>query len=143
VGGETNLDRLLAEMAPQLLQEDYVFCSMENGRYGDFRYLEPIATCLETEGLTLLVPKARADEQGLGYESVYKGITLTVHSSLQAVGLTAAVATALAGKGIAANIIAGYYHDHIFVPAEQVERALTALEELTGNRANAGRSSGC
>jgi hypothetical protein len=56
-----------------------------------------------------------------------------VHSSLQAVGLTAAVSTRLAEVGISANIIAASCHDHILVPIEKVEIAMTSLLELSSN----------
>ncbi len=113
-----------------LLDDDYVFCSFENARYGDHKELEPLAAFSEAEGLTLLVLKNRADRYGIHYESVFKCITLTVHSSLDAVGLTAAVSAKLVEYGITANVFAAYYHDHIFVQAERAEQALIALSEF-------------
>ena len=130
MAGETNLEKLLATLLPRLLDDEYVFCSMENARYGEHKELEPLATFAESEGLTLIVPKNRADQYGLRYDSVYRCITLMVHSNLDAVGLTAAVSTKLAEHGISANIIAAYYHDHIFVPVEKADRALAALNEF-------------
>ena len=128
--GETNLSKLLVSMSPTLLEEEYVCCCIENATYGDFNELRPIATFSESEGLTLVVPKALADRNSLSYDSVFKGITLTVHSSLYAVGLTAAVSSKLAERGISANVIAAYYHDHIFVQAECAEQAMAALGEF-------------
>lgn len=128
--GENNLQKLLASMAPELLDGEFVFCTFKNARYGDFAELEPIAAVKETEGLTLVIPKTRADEQNLTYDSVFKGITLTVHSSLDAIGLTAAFSDKLAEYGISANVIAGYYHDHIFVQNEHAARAVAALKTL-------------
>lgn len=128
--GETNLEKLLRSMSPKLLPEEYVFCSAE-GRYGDFQELNPLAVYQESEGLTLVLLAKTAKANKLPFESVFKGITLTVHSSLDAVGLTAAVATKLAEKGISANVIAAYYHDHIFVQAEKAELAMAALGEFT------------
>ncbi|WP_289030979.1 ACT domain-containing protein [uncultured Paraglaciecola sp.] len=128
--GETNLEKLLRSMSPKLLPEEYVFCSVE-GRYGDFQELNPLAVYQESEGLTLVLLAKTAKANKLPFESVFKGITLTVHSSLDAVGLTAAVATKLAEKGISANVIAAYYHDHIFVQAEKAELAMAALGEFT------------
>ena len=61
--------------------------------------------------------------------SRYSAKSLMIHSSLDAVGLTAAVASRLADHGISANVVAGYYHDHIFVPVEAAEQALGALKE--------------
>ena len=82
-------------------------------------------------GADLLVAKENADKAGFNYESIFKGITLKVHSSLEAVGLTAAVSNKLAEKGISANVIAAYYHDHIFVQAENADAALSALNEFS------------
>ncbi|MEO1400127.1 MAG: ACT domain-containing protein [Cyanobacteria bacterium J06635_1] len=130
MAGETNLSKLLSSMAPKLLDGEYVFCSVKAARYGDLKELEPLATYNEAEGLTLLVPKHLADENGLSYESVFRGITLAIHSSLDAVGLTAAVSTKLAEHGISANVIAAYYHDHLFVQTERAEQAIAALREL-------------
>ncbi|QDE33198.1 ACT domain-containing protein [Shewanella polaris] len=128
--GETNLTALLASMSPLLLDEEYVFCSVQ-GQYGDYQNLLPLATFRESEGLTLVLTKAAAIEGGLPFESVFKGITLTVHSSLDAVGLTAAVANKLTEKGISANVIAAYYHDHIFVQTEKAALAIEALNEFS------------
>lgn len=127
--GETNLTALLASMSPVLLDDEYVFCSVQ-GQYGDYQKLSPLATFSESEGLTLVLTKAAAIEGGLPFESVFKGITLTVHSSLDAVGLTAAVANKLTEKGISANVIAAYYHDHIFVQTEKATKAMDALNEF-------------
>lgn len=128
--GETDLGSLLASVSPKLMQGDYVFCSFENAHYGDHADLHPVAAIAESEGLTLVVPKSTADQHGLHYESVYAGITLSVHSSLDAIGLTAAFSTKLSEYGISANIIAGYFHDHIFVQKESAEEAIVAINEL-------------
>ncbi|WP_350433405.1 ACT domain-containing protein [Shewanella sp. H8] len=128
--GETDLMALLASMSPVLLDDEYVFCSVL-GQYGDYQNLSPLATFRESEGLTLVLTKAAAIEGGLPFESVFKGITLTVHSSLDAVGLTAAVANKLTEKGISANVIAAYYHDHIFVQTEKAALAIDALNEFS------------
>ena len=118
-------------MSPELIDREFVFCSFENGRYGEHARLEPIASFVEREGLTLVISRAKADEHDLAYESVFRGITLKVHSSLEAVGLTAAFSNKLAEHGISANVIAGYFHDHIFVQSEQADRAMAALDEFT------------
>ena len=127
--GETNLEQLLATMAPCLGSEEYVFSTMP-GHYGDHAALNPLASFQEAEGLTLVVTKSVAEQEGFPIQTTFRPITLTVHSSLQAVGLTAAVSTVLAAHGISANVIAAFYHDHIFVPTQQAEKALEALQEL-------------
>lgn len=116
-------------MAPVLREGDYVFCTLERARYGDYSDADPIASFQEEEGLTLVMPRANADRAGLPYEGLFRCITLGVHSSLEAVGLTAAVARILANNGIAANVIAGYFHDHIFVQARFADRAIGLLLE--------------
>jgi hypothetical protein len=128
--GETDLSKLLASMSPRLMDGEFVFCTFANARYGDHSELEPVGAFSESEGLTLIVPLSKAIEYDLEYESVFQGITLGVQSSLDAVGLTAAFSNQLARCGISANVIAGYYHDHIFVPSGHAQRAIEALNEL-------------
>ena len=132
MSGETDLARMLASLSPQLVDGEYVFISFANSRYGDHAELEPIAAIDETEGLTLVIPRWRADQQQLAYESVFRRISLSVHSSLDAVGLTAEFARKLTEHGISANVVAGFYHDHIFVQHDDAEPALAALLELSG-----------
>ena len=127
---ERDLEKLVASMSPALMDGEYVFCTFKDARYGDYLDLQPIVTIEESEGLTLIVPKKIANENSIRYESVFKRITLGVHSSLNAVGLTAAFSSKLGEHGISANVIAGYYHDHIFVPEELADKAIEALNEL-------------
>ena len=129
--GETDLQTLLASLSPKPIAGEYIFASFPEAVYGDRAELTPVAAFAETEGLTLVIPKQKADEYGIAYEAVFCGITLEVHSSLEAVGMTAAFAAKLTDCGISANVIAGYYHDHIFVQAEAKDRALAALGEFS------------
>jgi len=131
MSGITDLDELLKSMRPKLLEQEYVFCTV-SGELSEYLALKPVATFVEAEGLTLVLEKGAAQTAGIPFESAFRQITLTVHSSLEAVGLTAAVATKLAAKGISANVVAAYYHDHIFVQAEKAEAALAALQEFGG-----------
>jgi hypothetical protein len=131
VVGETNLSKLLETMSPELMPGEYVFCSVQ-GEYRDFHELSPLATYREVEGLTLVVSKEAAIANKLPFESVFRVITLMIHSSLDAVGLTAAVASKLTERDISANVIAAYYHDHIFVQVEKADLAMEALSELCG-----------
>ena len=82
---------------------------------------------VEEEGLTLVIERSVAEGNRIDCSAPFRRIVLTVHSSLEAVGLTAAVATALAERGISANMIAAFHHDHIFVPSDRAEAALAAL----------------
>jgi hypothetical protein len=128
---QTNLGMLLRSLSPSLVEGEFVFCTFQNAHYGDYAELSPIAAFGEPEGLTVVISKVNADRAGLSYDSVFRCITLTVHSSLDAVGLTAAVSSKLAGRGISANVFAGYHHDHVFVPAPKANAALAALMEFT------------
>ena len=129
--GEKDIETLLASMAPELSTNEYVFCACQ-GAYADFASLSPLASFVEEEGLTLVLTKEAATQANLPFDSVFRAITLKIHSSLDAVGLTAAVSTKLTEHGISANVIAAYYHDHIFVPTGRAEEALSALHELCG-----------
>ena len=133
MSGEKHLGALLSALSPEMMDGEFVFCTFEKSQYGDHSYLDPIVVVKECEGLTLVIPKVKADEHEVVYESVFKGITLNVHSSLDAVGLTAAFASRLTECGISANVIAGYFHDHVFVQTELAEKAMTALCELSSN----------
>ena len=90
-----------------------------------------LASFREAEGLSVIVPEAEALSQGWPVHFRSAWITLRVHSALEAVGLTAAVSTALARAGIACNVVAGVHHDHLFVPIEQADQALATLQTLT------------
>ena len=128
--GEKDLEKLLVGCSPVLSASEFVFVSFPSSRYGDHSELSPIAFIVEDEGATLVVPRSEADAHQIGYQSVFKQITLNIHSSLGAVGLTAAVSTALSDHGISANVIAGFFHDHIFVPASVAGEALSTLENI-------------
>lgn len=130
MSGITDLEVLLQNMEPQIREGEFVFCTVESKDYELVAKLKPIASFLEDEGMTLVLDKCIAEQHGYRYESTFKAITLTVHSSLDAVGLTAAVANKLASKGISANVIAAYYHDHVFVQADKAELAVAALKEF-------------
>ena len=126
----TDLDLLLKSMSPELIDGNYVFCTVD-AALTDYVQLEPIATFLEKEGLTLVLTEDVALQAQLDFDGVFCLITLSVHSSLEAIGLTAAFATKLGSYGISANVIAGYYHDHIFVQKEKAGEAMIALREFS------------
>ena len=138
-GGETNLQRLLAGMRPELGNECFVFCTFPDARYGDHADLAPVASVQEVEGLTLVVEQATARQAGLAADEAFRRISLGIHSSLDAVGLTAAIAAEFTAAGISANVIAGYFHDHVFVQTEVAEKALTVLETLSARARRADR----
>lgn len=126
MAGITDLQQLLSSMQPHLVEEEFVFCTL-TGRVDEYLHWQPVATFCEQEGLSLVIRKQTALENHIEFENTYRQITLTVHSSLDAVGLTAAVSTKLASHGISANVIAAFYHDHIFVQSCHAETALALL----------------
>ena len=133
MSGITEIQVLLKEMKPVLDRTEYVFTTMDYYNLNeDITRLNPIATFLEKEGMTVVITKKTAVQQNIAFDAVFNKITLEVHSSLEAVGLTAAIATALTANKISANVIAGYFHDHLFVPIDNADMALATLIELTG-----------
>lgn len=126
----TELDELLASMQPTLNEGAYVFATVATE--SDLGSLAPIGTFREAEGLTVIVAEDQAREHRLPVLFRAAWITLAVHSDLHAVGLTAAVATALAGAGISCNVVAAAHHDHLFVPFESGREALAVLEAIAG-----------
>lgn len=130
MAGETNLDVLLTSMRPVLREGDYVFCTLPHPAAPDLGALAPVGLFHEEEGLTLILRRERADAAGLAYAGVFRWLTLSVHSSLEAVGFMAAVATRLAAHGIGVNPVAAYFHDHLFVPAPRAPEALALLESF-------------
>ena len=127
--GIVDLEQLLANLAPKRLGGEWAFCSLSASQLDAFPDLidTAIASFREDEGLSLLLPLERAESAKLRYDGVFVGITLSVHSSLQAVGLTAAVAERLAAAGISANVIAAAFHDHVFVPLDSADLAFELL----------------
>lgn len=125
--GETDLAVLLATMEPVLHPEPYGYAVWT----GETLPLQPFAAIAEAEGMTVV---ARLDKmQAAGMVSdPWARISLTVHSDLAAVGLTAAFAGALGQAGISCNVIAGYHHDHLFVQWDRRKDAMAALRGLSG-----------
>ena len=127
--GLTSLDQILEQLDPRLDPHHYVYCCVEDVRQLEADGLQPFAIIRESEGITLVLEEADAIALNKPVDRLFRRISLGVHSSLDAVGLTAVASQALADAGISANVIAGYFHDHFMVPAL---RALEALEVLNG-----------
>ena len=115
-------------MKPVHNSGDYVFCIVPD--LGTVPLSEIILLFKEQEGFTVIITKQIADDLGFDYSSVFSWITLTVHSSLEAVGLTAAFSAALSAEGISCNVIAAYSHDHIFVGKNDTEKAMAVLNSF-------------
>ena len=120
-GGETDLHRMLAGLAPAVDARRFSFVLAAGATLDSNAF----ALIREDEATTLV----RVDPGG-----EWARITLKIHSSLSSVGLTAAVAAALADRGIPANVIAASFHDHLFVPWNKRDEALGALHALSRGR---------
>jgi uncharacterized protein len=130
--GEIRLSQLLKSLNPVLQPGEYVFCLVAD--LSQLQGEEAILVFKEAEGITVILEKQVADRLQLRYSLMTAWITLTVHSSLAAIGLTAAFTQALAAEGISCNVVAAFYHDHIFVPVKDSKKAIETLINLSKNR---------
>lgn len=130
MSGETNLSKLLQSMKPILCSGEYVFCSIRNSNYS-YSHLDPVGIFKESEGLTLILKREQADLAAFSYTLVFSMITLSVHSSLEAVGFLAAITNKLAEHNISVNPVSAYYHDHLFVPIVRTKEVMTLLKEFS------------
>ena len=131
MSGIKELSHLLSEMRPVLNTGRYVFTKVDASF--QINFVDIIASFKEEENTTLVLKKEKADTLQLPYEGIFSWITLTVHSSLEAIGLTAAVSKALTEHKISCNVIAAYYHDHIFIAENDAKKAIKILNKLSLN----------
>lgn len=130
MSGETDLKMLLKSMKPVLRDGEFVFCTVSCEEFSRLD-VQPIGQFWEEEGVSLILQRKQAEQAGLVYHYTSRLITLSVHSSLDAIGFLAAITTALAEHGISVNPVSGYYHDHLFVPIDRAQDAMQYLLELT------------
>jgi uncharacterized protein len=126
--GEKDIDVLLKTMWPKLNAGEFVFCTSKDA--AAINPADILMAFKEQEGNTFILKKELADGLQLDYAFVASWITLTVHSSLEAVGLTATFSTALANEGISCNVVAAFYHDHIFVAIKDTAKAMEILNRF-------------
>jgi hypothetical protein len=132
--GETDLALLLKTLEPTVRPGEFVLVSLVGVTAATvLQDVVAEATIVEEEGITFVVRREVADGQGWAYDFVAGWVTLQVHSALAAVGLTAAVSSTLAAADIPANVIAGFFHDHVLVPVERVEDAVATLRRLSAS----------
>lgn len=118
----------MSHLNPKLHEGTYVFTSVPIDT--DINSLTVVASMHEAEGLTVVLPEQQAIHQGFPIQFRCSWITLGMESALESVGLTAAFARALSDKSISCNVVAGTYHDHLFVPLDRADDALQCLREL-------------
>lgn len=128
MSGERDLHILLSSLQISIADEMYVFATLKDGIFHDS--LAPRMTFREAEGLTVIITQEQAEAHGIAYEFESRMITLNVHSSLEAVGFMALISAKLADADIPVNPVAGFYHDHLFVPAHKLAEAKAVLSQI-------------
>lgn len=132
--GENNLSVLLSNMQPKLQKGRWVFATVDSEQLSKILQQIEISDLQgfyqESEGSSLILEEAQAKLLALECSEAFAAISLSIHSSLEAVGLTAAISGALAQAGISANVVAAFFHDHIYVPYEKAEAAMQCLEGI-------------
>jgi hypothetical protein len=129
MSGEKDLDKLLKTMKPKHNIGEYVFCVVHD--LNTLNLEDIILIFKEKGGTTIIIKKELADILKLEYSFIASWITLTVHSSLEAVGLTAAFSIALSQEGISCNVVAAFYHDHIFVDKKDTDKSMEILNRFS------------
>lgn len=128
MNGETNLDVLLASLSAELVEGVFVFVTLNEAQIPE--NISPRMMFRENEGITLILLKEEAEKNDLAFEFPSRMITLNIHSSLEAVGFMARIATELAKEKMGVNPVAGFYHDHLFVPDGRAHDAMRILERI-------------
>ena len=131
MSGETNLEKILKNLDPYIVKESFIFMTSDAEPTNLFKTLNPIATFMEDEGLTLVITQHCADKNDIKYDSVFKCISLGVHSSLESYGLISTISNELTKSNISTNVFSGYFHDHIFVESNKVNKALKVISSIS------------
>ena len=131
---ELELEKLLTAMSPELREGEYVFSSISPEEFNDMQ-VEPVGWFREAEGISLILDRAAAQRLGLKQSSAFRMISLNVNSSLDAVGFLAAVTEKLAAAGVSVNAVSAFHHDHLFIPAEKADLAMSLLNDLAADAA--------
>ncbi len=133
MAAERDLGVLLRHMKPELRPGTFVFCTIPPNETVPPE-INSLLTFREQEGTTLVILREEAEAAGLRYAFVSRMITLTVHSSLDAIGFLAAITARLAEAGISVNAVSAFHHDHLFVPAHRADEAMDVLQGMSRAR---------
>lgn len=131
MSGELNLNKLLRTLSAQLVEGVYVFVTLSDGSVPENTDCRMVFR--EAEGTTLVLLKTEAEAYGLDYEFPCRMITLEVHSSLEAIGFIAHIASELAKHDMGVNPVSGFFHDHLFVPDGREHDAMRILERIASD----------
>jgi hypothetical protein len=134
VSAEHDLTTLLQDMKPEIQDGVFVFCTVPEDKEIPAA-IRPVLIFREREGTTLVMRRGEAESLGLPYQFASRLITLTVHSSLDAVGFLAAITARFADAGISMNAVSAFHHDHLFVPEDRADEALGLLQGMSGRHA--------
>lgn len=138
----TTAAEMISGMTPVLQPGTFVFITTQDPARVAALFAHAVSTVREAEGMSMLIPVDLAQETGLNVDHPMRCITLNVFSSLQGVGLTAAVSSALGESGIPCNMVAGFHHDHVFLPADMCDRAMQILTALQNTAAENRKATG-
>ena len=128
--GQTDLKKILESIDPYLVDESFIFMTTDQSLSSISNTLNPIASFMENEGLSLVITQATADKNAITYDSVFSCISLGVHSSLESYGLISIISKELTQNNISTNVFSGYYHDHIFVQSSKAHQALEIISKI-------------
>ena len=128
--GQTDLKKILESIDPYLVDDSFIFMTTDQSLSSISNALNPIASFMENEGLSLVITQATADKNAITYDSVFSCISLGVHSSLESYGLISTISRELTQNNISTNVFSGYYHDHIFVQSEKADKALEIISKI-------------
>lgn len=126
--GETNLQTLLRSLSAELIDGVYVFVTLQSGELP--AGIKPRMMFREREGTTFIMLESEAKAHDLPFEFPCRMITLNIHSSLEAVGFMAHIATKLAAVGMGVNPVSGFFHDHLFIPNGREQEAMAVLQQI-------------
>lgn len=130
MSGEHDLQTLLMNMTARLAPDVYVFATIPPDSVTPDG-IEALMRFHEAEGITLILTREEAMARHIDHSFACRMITIEVHSALEAVGFIATISAALAAQGMGVNPVAGYFHDHLFVPQDRADDAMAVLAELS------------